>query len=196
MDNWIRLLAAHEHVREPGRSAVPDHKPMAAILSCSDARVPPSVIFDQEAGQLFVVRVAGNIATPVAIASIDYAIAELDVPLVIVLGHTSCGAVGAACAGATTSYLEPLTEQITPLVGDQPCTDADRLAERNVQASVRTLASSMTPTGEAISAGDVAVRGVIYDVATDTLHIVRTPGLLITSNLSERAIHDQPAPIN
>lgn len=137
--------------------------------------MPPSVIFDQPAGQLFVVRVAGNIATSVAIASLDYAIAELDVPLVVVLGHTSCGAVGAACAGATAPYLEPLTREISPLIGAGGCPDIDGLAERNVLAGVRALTNSQTPTGEAIRSGRVTVHGAIYDVATDTLRVVTDP---------------------
>ena len=186
MDNWHRLLAAHEHVRNPGRSVMPDHKPVAAILSCSDARVPPSVIFDQDAGELFVVRVAGNIATSAAVASIDYAIDELNVRLVIVLGHTSCGAVGAACAGTTTSYLQPLISQIAPLLGVGGCPGVDLLAERNILASIQTLTTSTTPTGEAIRAGNVAVRGVIYEVDTDTLRSVHAPELTCLTNVSER----------
>jgi carbonic anhydrase len=169
MDSWINLLAAHEVVRDPGRSLVPEHKPVAAILSCSDARVPPSVIFDQQAGQLFVVRVAGNTATPAAVASLDFAVAELDVPLIVVLGHTNCGAVGAACSGAYEGYLEPLTDQIAQLMGDQACTDVDKLAEHNVLATLIALTDSDSPTGHAIQAGQVATRGAIYDVATDDL---------------------------
>lgn len=174
MDNWITLLAAHEVVRDSDRSRIPAHQPVAAILACSDARVPPSVIFDQEAGSLFVVRVAGNTATPAAIASFDYAVAELDVPLIVVLGHTNCGAVSAACAGVEEDYLEPITRQIQQLRGARACTDADRLAENNVRATVAALTASETPTGRAIRSEQVAVRGAIYDVATDDLRTLPT----------------------
>ena len=169
MDSWIDLLAAHEAVRDPARSLVPEHKPLAAILCCSDARVPPSVIFDQEAGQLFVVRVAGNTATPAAVASLDYAVAELDVPLIVVLGHTNCGAVGAACAGACESYLGPLTDQIAQLMHGETCTDVEKLAEHNVRSTIVALTNSDSPTGDSIRAGQITIRGAIYDVATDDL---------------------------
>jgi len=181
MDSWISLLAAHEAVRDPARSLVPEHKPLAAILSCSDARVPPSVIFDQEAGQLFVVRVAGNTATPAAVASLDYAVAELDVPLIVVLGHTNCGAVSAACAGACESYLGPLTDQIAELIGDQTCTDVEKLAEHNVRATIAALTASDSPTGLAIRANQLAIRGAIYDVATDDLRPLSSPTISFVS---------------
>ena len=72
--------------------------PFAIILSCADSRVPPEVVFDQGLGDLFVVRVAGNVADPVVMASIEYAVLHLDVSLIMVMGHSQCGAVGAACS--------------------------------------------------------------------------------------------------
>lgn len=165
--SWTSLLAAHEAVRDPARQLVPEHEPVAAVLACSDARVPPSVIFDQPAGSLFVVRVAGNTASPAAIASFDFAVAELGVELLIVLGHTSCGAVAAACAGECAGYLEPLTATISGLIEHGQCDDPEVLAERNVRAAIAALASSASPTGDAIRSGAVAVQGAIYDLATD-----------------------------
>lgn len=77
-------------------SGIPEsHQPFAAILSCADARVSPEIIFDQVMGDLFVTRVAGNIATPEIIASVEYAVAALNVKLIMVLGHGACGAVAA-----------------------------------------------------------------------------------------------------
>ena len=78
-------------------SGIPEsHEPFAAILSCADARLSPDIVFDQVMGDLFVVRVAGNIATPEMIASLEYAVAVLNVRLIMVLGHGACGAVAAA----------------------------------------------------------------------------------------------------
>ncbi len=174
-DDWTMLLAAHDAVRDPARSLVPDHVPRAAVLTCSDARVPPSVIFDQPAGSLFVVRVAGNTPTPAVVASLDYAVAELGIELLVVLGHTNCGAVAAACAGGGASYLEALTSAISPLVDDNGCHDPEQLAERNVEAAVAALSRSATPTGEAIRAGSLAVQGAIYDLALDDVRPLPTP---------------------
>ncbi|MGI9615445.1 MAG: carbonic anhydrase [Acidimicrobiales bacterium] len=81
--NWDRLVEAHNAARsEPSREDPPRHQPTAAVLACSDARVPPSVIFDQPAGSLFVVRIAGNSASPAALASFDYAVDALGVELI------------------------------------------------------------------------------------------------------------------
>jgi carbonic anhydrase len=72
--------------------------PFAVVLSCADSRVPPEIIFDQGLGELFVVRVAGNVSEPFVLGSIDYAVEHLHVPLIVVLGHEKCGAVAAALA--------------------------------------------------------------------------------------------------
>src|SRR5262249_7971690 len=74
-------------------------RPFAIILSCADSRVPPELVFDQGLGDLFVVRVAGNVTDPVVLGSIEYGVQVLKAPLIIVLGHESCGAVQAAIAG-------------------------------------------------------------------------------------------------
>src|SRR5207302_5309984 len=74
-------------------------RPIAVVLTCADSRAAPEIVFDKGLGVLFVVRVAGNVGGPEVYASIEYAVAELDTPLVVVLGHTRCGAVGAALKG-------------------------------------------------------------------------------------------------
>lgn len=86
--------------------------PFAIVLACADSRVPPEIIFDQGLGNLFVVRVAGNISEPFALGSIDYAVEHLHVPLVVVLGHEKCGAVTAALAA------DKPTGNLGRLIGD------------------------------------------------------------------------------
>jgi carbonic anhydrase len=78
-------------------------KPMAAILGCADSRVPAEIVFDQGFGDVFVCRVAGNIATAEELASLEYAVLDLGVKVVMILGHTKCGAVKAALSGGTAS---------------------------------------------------------------------------------------------
>jgi carbonic anhydrase len=102
---WGQLIEAHRLAEAGPIEVAPEHAPKAAILACSDARVPPSVIFDQPAGSLFVVRIAGNTASAAALASLDYAVAKLGVEVLIVLGHTSCGAVQAAAAGTVEELI-------------------------------------------------------------------------------------------
>ncbi|MEO0787046.1 MAG: carbonic anhydrase, partial [Bacteroidota bacterium] len=92
-------------------------KPYAIILSCADSRVVPELTFDVGLGEIFVVRVAGNIADTTSIASIEYAVANLGSGIIVVLGHESCGAVTAAFAGGDNGYnLNMLVGHITPAV--------------------------------------------------------------------------------
>jgi carbonic anhydrase len=81
-------------------------QPYAAILTCADARIPLELVFDAKPGDLFVVRVAGNIATPEIIASLEFAVAQLAVPVILVLGHTNCGALGLARSGLPITAIE------------------------------------------------------------------------------------------
>jgi carbonic anhydrase len=92
-----------------------DQHPLVAILSCSDSRVPPEVVFDQGLGDIFVVRVAGNSADPTATGSLEYAVEHLGTVMIVVLGHQSCGAVKAACSGEKmpTSNLEAVVRPVT-----------------------------------------------------------------------------------
>jgi carbonic anhydrase len=88
------------HCEESRQNLASGQEPIATILSCADSRVPPVDIFDQGLGDLFVVRVAGNIIGDHALGSIEYAVKHLHTPLVIVMGHSSCGAIGAVASGA------------------------------------------------------------------------------------------------
>lgn len=103
-------------IRETRKGLVGGQKPYAIILSCSDSRVPPEIIFDETLGQLFVVRVAGNVADPVVLGSIEYAVEHLGASLIMVLGHEGCGAVTAAfdATGKTEGNVEAVIERIVP----------------------------------------------------------------------------------
>ena len=102
--------------------------PYAIILSCADSRVVPELAFDTGLGEIFVIRVAGNIANTSSVASIEYAVAHLGVNLIMVLGHESCGAVGAAIAGGDNGHnLNMLLAHITPAV----CIEKERMEERD-----------------------------------------------------------------
>src|SRR5262249_49878388 len=124
-------------------------QPFATILGCSDSRVPVELLFDQGFGDLFVVRVAGNVLAPDGMGSIEFAVLHLETPLVVVLGHEECGAVTAALEPAEERAREPwrlqqLLERIVPALKeiDSTLTAAERIhrgVEANVRRSVRTL---------------------------------------------------------
>lgn len=137
------------------------------MLCCSDARVLPTAIFDAGVGELFVVRVAGNTLTAEARASLDYAINSLGVGLIVVLGHTECGAVGAACAGVEDRDLAPILAPIAARLEPGETASVNDLVERNVAAVVAEIAESPSAIGLAARAGTATVIGAIYDLATD-----------------------------
>ncbi|MEL7207627.1 MAG: carbonic anhydrase [Actinomycetota bacterium] len=187
-ETWTDLLAAHEAAHEAGgdgqRDGLPEHAPVAAVVACSDARVPPSAVFDQPAGRLFVVRTAGNTATPSTIASLDYAVDGLGVPLVVVLGHTDCGAVAAAADGHCGDHLHPVTHQICEVVDADrggsssepaPPVDLTELSGRNVRETLARLAASPSPLGQAVQSGRTELVGALYDLTTGTVVPVGPP---------------------
>jgi carbonic anhydrase len=167
-DTWQELVEAHERSQSPV-DGTPEHAPKAAILACSDARVPPSVIFDQPAGSLFVIRIAGNTTSAAALASLDYAVAKLGVDLIVVLGHTGCGAVTAAAAGTCGGHLAPIVEPICELAKHHPEALVDQLVELNVEHTVQAVHGHEGPAGVAARNGAVQLRGAVYDLATGDL---------------------------
>ena len=115
-------------------------QPFAAILGCADSRVSPEIAFDTGLGELFVVRVAGNLANTSSLASIEYALAVLGTKLVVVMAHTSCGAVGAAIAGgAPSESLDHLLAQIRPAIEADGSNEVDAVAWRSARLSAKRL---------------------------------------------------------
>lgn len=151
--------------------------PFAAILSCSDSRVPSEMVFDQGLGDLFVVRVAGNVVAPSLVGSLEYAVAVLDVQLIVVMGHTACGAVIATLdafkngPGAAPENVLDIVERIRPgveSVAGEP--DRDKriaLATRaNVHASVQALCDSSKLLSKKTGSGDLYIVGAEYSLNT------------------------------
>ncbi len=126
--------------------------PFAIVLSCSDSRAPTEIIFDTRLGDVFVVRVAGNVANPSSIASIEYAVANIGTKLIVVMAHQNCGAVSAAMEGGDASKnLNLLMSYIQPAL-EPPEQDGDIVAKRNARINADRL----------ISESDI-IRGAIED---------------------------------
>jgi carbonic anhydrase len=149
--------------------------PFAAILSCADSRVVPEIVFDQGIGDLFVVRVAGNIAIIEDIASEEYAVGVLGTPLLMVLGHERCGAVAAALEGGELpGVIESLVFAIRPAVEASQGESGDRLTnaiKRNVSLQVQRLQNSSV-ISSAVRAGKLKVVGAYYDLDTGAISLV------------------------
>jgi len=150
-------------------------KPFAAILGCADSRMPIEAIFDQGVGDLFVVRVAGNVADTDEIGTLEYGVGHLNIPLVVVLGHTKCGAVTAVAEGAKVhGHIGKLVDNIAPAVELVKDRDPDargprlvRLATRaNVMQSIHDILAKSPDIAAAVKAGKVRVIGGVYDIQT------------------------------
>lgn len=166
----------HPHQARDWRDSLEKgQKPFAVVLGCSDSRVPPELVFDQGFGDLFVIRVAGNIADEDGIGSIEYAVDHLDVHLVVILGHSSCGAVSAALDYLSDAADEPseivsLLYRIEPALAGIP-KDLDRSSQvalavkRNVDLAIRRL-SRVADIRKNLRTAQLKIVGAVYDMHT------------------------------
>lgn len=149
-------------------------KPFAAVLACSDSRVPPEILFDQGLGDLFIVRTAGNAVDEAALGSIEYAVAHLGVSLVVVLGHTDCGAVRAAVkGGGAEGHMGSILEALRPAVEDARRLGGnihDLAARRNVETAVAALRSSEPVLAPLEDRLDIV--GCYYDLETGRIRVI------------------------
>jgi len=156
--------------------------PFAAILGCADSRVAPELAFDQPPGELFVVRVAGNFVTPDGLGSLEFGVAVLGVKVIMVLGHTSCGAVNAttealrkgnALPGHIADLVRAMKPGIEPALKDTGGGDlAQRALIANVRYNVQRLQEAKPIVAEAVAAAKLRVVGGVYDLATGKVTIV------------------------
>ncbi|MCQ2736272.1 MAG: carbonic anhydrase [bacterium] len=135
--------------------------PYAIIISCSDSRVIPEDIFMTGIGELFVIRIAGNVIDDHQLGSIEYAADHLNAPLILVLGHTHCGAVDAAINHSPDGYIKFITDEIKAAIGEE--TDPIRASELNVKRSIDMIESSLE-IRELEHRKDLKVIGAMYDI--------------------------------
>jgi carbonic anhydrase len=148
-------------------------RPTAVVFGCADSRVAAEIIFDQGLGDMFVVRTAGHVIDSAVLGSIEYAVAVLDVPLIVVLGHDSCGAVQATLKALDDGviprgYVRDLVERITPSVlagRREGLRKVDEFEARHVRETAAQLLSRSTTILERIPTGDLAIVGVTYSLA-------------------------------
>jgi carbonic anhydrase len=145
--------------------------PYAIILSCSDSRVPPELVFDEGLGDLFGIRVAGNVLNNEGLGSIEYGVDVLGARLILVLGHQSCGAVDAAmktvaAKGKAPGHIQSLVTAIKPVIESTPKADLDTMITANVKHVVDALRSSTPILKAKVDSGDVQVIGGYYTLDT------------------------------
>jgi carbonic anhydrase len=150
--------------------------PFASIVSCLDSRIPPAIVFDRGIGDLFVARVAGNFVNDDILGSLEFAAKLAGSKIIVVMGHTECGAVKGACDGAQLGLLTATLANINPAVQAEagnysPAKSSndkfvDAVAEKNVRLNMKKLRDRSIVLREMIDNGEVALVGAMYDVNT------------------------------
>lgn len=163
----------HPHLDAERRSSTvaQGQEPFATVLACSDSRDPVELIFDRGVGDLFVVRVAGNIAGLSELATVEYGVGHLNTPVLVVMGHTQCGAVTAVVQGAELhGHLHALAEKIKPAVAKVKAetTDPDEAVPKAIQANVwqtiEDIIKQSSVVREKLRAGRLSILGAVYDL--------------------------------
>ncbi|MBC7854261.1 MAG: sulfate transporter [Pirellulaceae bacterium] len=206
-DGNERYRTGHRLPRDLGRlleATSRGQHPLAIILSCIDSRTPAEMIFDLGLGDIFNVRIAGNVISPMVLGSLEYGCNVAGVKLVMVMGHTRCGAVGAAVNLACTrnspeqetgcQNLEPIVRTIQAsfdladchrlpfITPEEKARFIDSVAERNVQHNVDQIVEQSSTLGRLVREGRIAVVGAMYDIATGNVRLLRSGYLGLTES--------------
>ena len=162
--------------------------PIAVFFGCADSRVAAEIIFDRGLGDLFVVRTAGHVIDPGVLGSIEFGVAVLDIPLVVILGHDSCGAVSATVDAVETGvlpggYIRDIVERVTPSVlaaRQAGMTSAEEIEAEHVRHTLRLLTERSRLIADRIASGRLAVVGAAYALGDGRARIVDSVGLDLT----------------
>jgi len=190
-DFVARMQGGDVALSDSRRAELPkDQNPFAIILGCSDARVPAEIVFNQGLGDLFVIRVAGNIVAPSQVGSVEFAAARYDTALVVVLGHTQCGGIlatlealqqpGAGLSPGLKSIVDRVRPSVEPLLKTDLRNDMDSLVQTavrtNVGVSVNHLRHASALIEQLIQDGKLAVVGAEYSLETGAVDFFDTDG--------------------
>lgn len=160
------------------REVEPNQKPFAAILGCADSRVPVEILFDQGFGDLFVTRIAGNVASTENIASLEFGTEVLGAKVILVLGHTNCGAVVAtASAKSVPGQISALYQHIRPAIR-MAKGDIEKAIYENVKLQAQTLSEASTVLAQRLAKGELVMAGGVFDLKTGIVHPVEVPAIV------------------
>ncbi|MCZ0984382.1 carbonic anhydrase [Streptomyces diastatochromogenes] len=185
-ERFVSGTAEHPNQDAARRSeTAPSQQPFAVLFGCSDSRLAAEIIFDRGLGDLFVVRTAGHVAGTEVLGSIEFGVSVLGAPLVVVLGHDSCGAVAAACSalkdGQTPSgFVRDVVERVTPSVLAARAAGREKPEEilaEHIEHTVDLLLERSRVLADAVADGRTAVVGLSYRLADGSAQLVAARGL-------------------
>lgn len=161
---------SHIHATKDGQ------QPFAAILSCMDSRVAAELVFDQGIGDIFNIRIAGNIITPEVLGSLEYAVEVSGTPVILILGHTGCGAIGGACDQVSLGNLTGLLEKISPAIESETTETKDRSSKNpafvrkvtliHLENALKDMLEHSPVIHSAVKAGRLMVATALYDISS------------------------------
>jgi carbonic anhydrase len=168
---FVENLKKHQNLIEQVVATSNGQFPFAVILGCVDSRVPVELVFDEGIGDLFSIRIAGNIVNDDIIASLEYACRVIGSKLIVVLGHTDCGAIRAACENVKIGKIPTLIQKIKPAIKKVACNDEikeqalmDLVAQENVMNSIKEIKKNSTILKELENKGEIDIIHAMYCV--------------------------------
>lgn len=177
-DRFVASKQANRNLQQQVSETTKGQWPFAVVLGCIDSRVPPEMVFDQGIGDIFSARIAGNCITEEIVGSIEFGCKVAGAKLLVVLGHSHCGAIKGACDGVEMSHLTTLLGRLKPAVDatPEPADAAQRtsgnpafvqtVADNNVKSMVEQLPTFSPVLGEMAAAGEIKIVGAMYDIET------------------------------
>lgn len=175
-ERFINGLSINRNLLQKVQETKDGQKPFAAILSCMDSRAPAELLFDQGIGDIFNIRIAGNVVSPYVLGSLEYAVAVAGSKLIMVMGHTSCGAVGGACDDVKMGNLSGLLEEVKACLPLETTETEDRtgrnksfvnkVALLNVHHSINQMLEQSEIIREHVEQGKIRIIPAMYDIAT------------------------------
>ncbi len=172
-ERFVQNVKAQRNLKDQVLETSAGQYPFAVILSCIDSRVPAELVFDQGIGDVFSVRVAGNIVNEDVLGSMEYACKVAGSKIVVVMGHTKCGAVNAACNHVKLGNITPLLEKIQPAVkaveanvSEMNDTSIEEVAVLNVELSINRIRKESQILADLEHEGSIEIVGAMYNVAT------------------------------
>lgn len=179
-ERFVNGTVDHPHQDANWRASLEESQsPHAVIFGCADSRLAAEIIFDVGLGDVFVIRTAGQVIDDAVLGSLQFAIEEIDVPLIIILGHDNCGAVTAAVEAMETAvmpkgFMRSLVERITPSVmaaRAKSVTDVNGTVKEHTDQTVHRVVDTSYAVAQAVEQGKTAVMAVTYSLSDGTVHI-------------------------
>jgi carbonic anhydrase len=178
---YVKGIESTDSFTTVSKALASGQNPYACILGCADSRVSPELAFDENQGDLFITRVAGNFVTPEILASLEYGTAVLNAQLIMVLGHTSCGAISAAIKAVEKDedfpgHIQSLTSALSPAVEGaikrKPKDLADAATRENIRLNVVKLRMATPLLSKRVRDGQLKVVGGLYDIKTGRVELI------------------------